>query len=171
MRVYHMPNDVAFHSRPPSLVDTNGVAPLNIQYFFYTYGPIFSLLLGIHQVAVVSSGDLEDECFITNDVTLSNWPLTLVEKYVGYDQCTTANVPYDQFWRTLCHLASQEALNLTHINAFHGIGQDEVKWSPWSLIMRKNQTVELRFLLFELIFNVVMRMLTEKRYSKGETIE
>lgn len=158
------------HHWPPLFSDAKVATPPNPPTLLPNPWPNFLPSVGYSRVVVESSHDLVDECFTTNDVILSNWPCTPVDNYAGYDHSTLASVPYGHCWHSLCCLATQETLNPTRINTFHEIRQDEVKRTLLSLITRENRNVELRSLLFELIFNVIMRMLVGKWCSEGDII-
>ncbi|KAK4416311.1 cytochrome [Sesamum alatum] len=137
--------------------------------FSQTHGPIFSLKLGVRRVVVVSSPDLVEECFTINDVVFSNRPWFLVDKYVGYDHTTVAFAPYGHQWRGLRRLVAQEVLSPTRINSFSRIRQDQVRQTMRNLISgNESGKLELRPKLFELIFNIIMRMLAGKRYGGEE---
>ncbi|KAL0377855.1 UNVERIFIED_CONTAM: cytochrome [Sesamum radiatum] len=89
-----------------------------LQRFSQTHGPIFSLKLGFRRVVVVSSPELVEECFTTNDITLSNRPRILADKYVGYNHSTTVGANYGDLWRGLRRLGAQEVLSSARVNAF-----------------------------------------------------
>ncbi|KAK4416313.1 cytochrome [Sesamum alatum] len=137
--------------------------------FSQTHGPIFSLKLGVRRVVVVSSPDLVEECFTINDVVFSNRPSFLVDKYIGYDHTTMAGAPYGHQWRGLRRLGAQEVLSAARLNSFSRIRQDEVRRTMRNLISgSESGKLELRPKVFELIFNIIMRMLTGKRYCGEE---
>ncbi|KAK6125306.1 hypothetical protein DH2020_040954 [Rehmannia glutinosa] len=83
-----------------------------------------------------------------------------------------AGAPYGHHWRNLRRLGAQEVLSPTRLNAFSHIRQDEVRRTLQTLIIGGNEyaKVELRSKLFELIFNIIMRVLAGKRYSSEETM-
>ncbi|KAI3451969.1 hypothetical protein Pfo_008634 [Paulownia fortunei] len=137
--------------------------------FSQIHGPIFSLKLGVRRVVVVSSPNLVEECFTINDIAFSNRPWVLVDKYIGYNHTTMAGARYGHQWRSLRRLGAQEVLSSARLNAFSQIRQDEVRRTLQSLIYRNESAkVELRPKLFELIFNIITRVLAGKRYSSEE---
>ncbi|KAK6125305.1 hypothetical protein DH2020_040953 [Rehmannia glutinosa] len=139
-------------------------------HFSQTNGPIFSLKLGTHRAVVVSSPDLVEECFTKNDVVFSNRPDSMANEYIGYNYTTMAGAPYGHHWRNLRRLGAQEVLSPARLNAFSQIRQDEVRRTLKSLIIGGNEytKVEMRPILFEIIFNMIMRMLAEKRCCSSE---
>ncbi|KAK4393422.1 cytochrome [Sesamum angolense] len=137
--------------------------------FSQTHGPIFSLKLGVRRVVVVSSPNLVEECFTINDVIFSNRPRVLVDKYIGYDHTTAAGAPYGHQWRGLRRLGAQEVLSVTRLNSFSRVRQDEMRRMMRNLIGgNESGKLELRPKVFELIFNIIMRMLVGKRYYGEE---
>ncbi|KAL6526136.1 hypothetical protein OROMI_029776 [Orobanche minor] len=123
------------------------------QRFSEIHGPIFSLKLGNRRAVVVSSPELVEECFGTaNDVVFSNRPRFLVGEYLGYSHTTMFSVPYGARWRSLRRM-------------------DEIRKKLQTLINRNREyhvKVELRPVLFELIFNIITRMLAGERYGSDE---
>ncbi|KAL0350543.1 UNVERIFIED_CONTAM: cytochrome [Sesamum radiatum] len=137
--------------------------------FSQTHGPIFSLKLGVRRVVVVSSPNLVEECFTINDVIFSNRPRVLVDKYIGYDHTTVAGAPYGHQWRGLRRLGAQEVLSVTRLNSLSRVRQDEMRRMMRNLIgENESGKLGLRPKVFELIFNIIMRMLVGKRYYGEE---
>lgn len=137
--------------------------------FSQSHGPIFSLKLGVRNVIVISSPALVHQSFTQNDVIFSNRPRVLAQKYIGYDYTTMAGAPYGPEWRALRRLAATEVLSPLRLNSFSHIRQDETRRLLVKLMMERNaaEGLELRPRLFELVFGILMRMLTGKRYDGG----
>ncbi|OMO70652.1 Cytochrome P450 [Corchorus olitorius] len=145
------------------------------------HGPILFLEFGSRPVLVVSSPSAVEECFTKNDIIFANRPRILAGKHLGYDYSTLVWAPYGDHWRNLRRMASLEILSSNRIQKYAGIRMDEVR----SLILRlykitsKNgddqfHVVEMKSLFFELILNVIMRMIAGKRYygeKEGELEE
>ncbi|XP_073298413.1 cytochrome P450 81Q32-like [Primulina huaijiensis] len=134
-------------------------------------GPIFSLKLGVRRAVVVSSPDLVEECFTKNDIIFANRPHVLVDKYVGYDHTTTVGAPYGDHWRSLRRIGAQELLSAARLNGFLQIRVDEIRHLLSSLEKASRlgfSRVALRPGLFELTFNVMIRMIAGKRYFTQE---
>ncbi|GER30928.1 cytochrome P450 [Striga asiatica] len=143
------------------------------QQFSEKHGPIFSLKLGFRRVVVVSSPDLVAECFVgAKDIVLSNRPRVLVDEYIGYSHTTMAGAPYGRQWRNLRRLGAEEVLSPSRLNAFARIREDEIRRTIRTLISRNPQrtNVKLRPVVFEFIFNLIMRMLAGKRYCSDEKL-
>ncbi|KAL3646346.1 hypothetical protein CASFOL_011526 [Castilleja foliolosa] len=139
--------------------------------FSQKHGPIFSLQLGVRRIMVVSSPDLVEECFAaSNDVVLSNRPRVLVDEYIVYDHTTVAGAPYGRQWRNLRRIGAQEVFSAARLNALSHIRQGEIRKMLQTLIPQNGEwtKVKLRPILFELVFNVLTRMLVGKRYCGEE---
>ncbi|XP_048335699.1 cytochrome P450 81Q32-like [Ziziphus jujuba] len=131
------------------------------------YGPIFTLWFGSRRVVVVSSPSAVEECFTKNDIVLANRPRLLMGKHVSYNYTTVVVSPYGDHWRNLRRIGSLEIFSSTRLNMFLGIRKDEImsllcKLSRNSL--RDFAKVEMKSLLTDLTFNIIMRMVAGKRY-------
>ncbi|PIN20498.1 Cytochrome P450 CYP2 subfamily [Handroanthus impetiginosus] len=140
--------------------------------FSQSHGPIFSLKFGIRHVVVVSSRKLVEECFTTNDIVFSNRPYSMANDYLGYNHSTMSGAPYGHHWRNLRRLGAVEVLSVGRLNAFSHIREEEMRRTLRSLTTSGNEytKVELRPKLFELIFNVIMKMLAGNKYSEKEEL-
>ncbi|CAK9183278.1 unnamed protein product [Ilex paraguariensis] len=131
-------------------------------------GPIISLRFGTRLVVVVSSSSVVEECFTKNDVVLANRPRFTIGKYLGYNYTNIVGSPYGDHWRNLRRLSALEIFSASRLNMFLSIRQDEIK--RLLCYLRQNSVnggfakVDLRSKLSELSFNVVMRMISGKRY-------
>ncbi|KAH7520258.1 hypothetical protein FEM48_Zijuj08G0125000 [Ziziphus jujuba var. spinosa] len=131
------------------------------------YGPIFTLWFGSRRVVVVSSPSAVEECFTKNDIVLANRPRLLMGKHVNYNYTTVVVSPYGDHWRNLRRIGSLEIFSSTRLNMFLGIRKDEIM----SLLRKLSRNsledfakVEMKSLLTELTFNIIMRMVAGKRY-------
>ncbi|XP_010028151.2 cytochrome P450 81E8 [Eucalyptus grandis] len=131
------------------------------------YGPIMSLRFGVQQFVVVSSLPLAEECFTKNDIVLANRPKLFMTKHLGYDYTTLASSPYGDRWRNLRKIATIEVLSAHRLNMLSHVRRDEIR----RLMLRlgrggfgSHHRVELKTLLSELTFNIMMRMIAGKRY-------
>ncbi|KAL8058724.1 hypothetical protein ABFX02_03G038700 [Erythranthe guttata] len=102
----------------------------------------------------------------------------LAGKHLGYNYTTIAWAPYGDHWRNLRRLASLELLSARRIQMSDDVRSHEVR----SLLKRlaaaggggdhqHHQVVEIRSALFEMVLNIIMRMICGKRYytSGGES--
>ncbi|KAL0427082.1 UNVERIFIED_CONTAM: cytochrome [Sesamum latifolium] len=130
-------------------------------------GPILSLRFGNRLMVVVSSPAIVEECFTKNDIVLANRPRLIIDKYVGYNYTNLVGSPYGEHWRNLRRLTTVEIFSTARLNVFQSIRHDENKLLLKQLYGKSCQDfarVELRSMLSELTFNVIMRMVAGKRY-------
>uniref|UniRef100_A0A6P3YSE0 cytochrome P450 81E8-like n=1 Tax=Ziziphus jujuba TaxID=326968 RepID=A0A6P3YSE0_ZIZJJ len=135
------------------------------------YGPIFSLWFGSHRVVVVSSATAVHECFTKNDIVLANRPQLVRGKHVAYNYTTMVAAPYGDHWRNLRRIGSIEIFSASLLNMFLSIRKDEVKRLLFKLSQNSVQDfkrVEMKSMLLELTFNIIMRMVAGKRYYGDE---
>ncbi|CAL5191732.1 unnamed protein product [Lathyrus oleraceus] len=131
------------------------------------HGQIFSLWFGSHLVVVVSSLKTVQECFTKHDIVLANRPHFLTGKYISYNNTTIAVAPYGDHWRNLRRIVTTELLSSHRLNSFLEIRRDEIM----RLIQKLAQVsyndfleVELTSMFSEMTFNIIMRMMSGKRY-------
>ncbi|KAL6961426.1 hypothetical protein U1Q18_039194 [Sarracenia purpurea var. burkii] len=130
-------------------------------------GSIFSLRFGSQLVVVVSSISAVEECFTKNDIVLANRPRLSVGKYLGYNYTTVFASAYGDHWRNLRRLMALEILSTNRLNMSLSIRRDEIQLLLYRLYQTSNHDftkVELKSMLFELTFNIIIRMIVEKRY-------
>ncbi|KAG6775904.1 hypothetical protein POTOM_019403 [Populus tomentosa] len=137
------------------------------------YGPVVTLKFGFRTVIIVSSPAAVEECFTKNDITLANRPPFLNGKVLNYNFTTLAAAPYGDHWRNLRRLTAIEVFSASRLNTFASIRREEVK-----NLLRKihkicgdgSAVIELRTMLLDLNFNVMMRMVAGKKYY-GEDVD
>ncbi|XP_011078365.1 cytochrome P450 81D11-like [Sesamum indicum] len=130
-------------------------------------GPIFSLRFGNRLMVAVSSPAIVEECFTKNDIVLANRPRFIIGKYIGYNYTTLVGSNYGEHWRNLRRLTTVEIFSTARLNVFQSIRHDENKLLLKQLFGKSCQDfarVELRSMLSQLTFNVIMRMVAGKRY-------
>ncbi|GMN34487.1 hypothetical protein TIFTF001_004710 [Ficus carica] len=131
------------------------------------YGPVFSLWFGSRLVVVVSSPSVVEECFTKNDIVLANRPPLLLTKHLGYNQTTVSTAPYGDHWRNLRRIGAIEIFSASRLKMFSGIRRDETKRLLIKLSRNSLEDfakVELKSMLSEMTFNIIMRMVAGKRY-------
>ncbi|XP_071722853.1 cytochrome P450 81E8-like [Rutidosis leptorrhynchoides] len=140
-----------------------------------SYGPVFSLRFGYRRVVVVSSAEAAEECCTKNDITLANRPSTVAGRHIGYDNTIVVFASYGEQWRSLRRVCTLEIFSSARLNSFLPIRRDEIKRLLLNLNKRASESgddftkVELKPIFWEMTFNIVMRMLTGKRYY-GEDV-
>ncbi|KAH9610385.1 hypothetical protein KSS87_023622 [Heliosperma pusillum] len=145
----------------------------SLQKLSEKYGPVYYLKFGSRPVVVVSSSSAIEECFTKNDIIFANRPRLLMGKYLAYNFNTVLTAPYGEHWRNLRRISSVEMLSQTRLSSSSGIRKDEtieMVRNLHDLSSKDYAKVELKTVFKNLMFNIVMRMLTGKRYF-GDTAE
>lgn len=136
--------------------------------FSQKYGPIISLRFGSLPVVIVSSPSSVEECFTKNDIVLANRPPLIMGKYLHYNFTTLATASYGDHWRNVRRISALNIFSTNCLNLFLNARRDEVRILLAKLYTVSGHdfcTVELRPMLTELTFNIIMRMITGKRHS------
>ncbi|KAF3781650.1 Cytochrome P450 82C4 [Nymphaea thermarum] len=130
------------------------------------HGPLFSLQLGQRRAIVVSSMDLAKDCFTVNDRAFAGRPPLESWKRLGYDHAMFAFCPYGPYYRELRKIVAIELLSKQQLELIKHIRVEEVS----SLVRRlhsscsNHEPVEMKQHLSCLAMNIVLRMITRKRY-------
>ena len=143
-----------------------------LQKFSSQYGPVYSLKFGDRPVVVISSPAAVEECFTKHDVVLANRPRMLVGKHLNYDWTTIGAASYGPLWQNLRRVTTLEFFSTTKLNLLTSIREEEVRALVKGLFGRGETefvSVEMRSKFTELTFNIIMRMVTGKRYFREET--
>ncbi|KAJ6823707.1 isoflavone 2'-hydroxylase [Iris pallida] len=137
------------------------------------HGPIVLLRLGPRRRSlVVSSPSLARECFTKNDVAFANRPLFPSGRHLTNGNTTLDVAPYGPHWRNLRRISTAEILSPARLHSFSSARADEVK----SLLRRlcgsssagSYRRVDMKTSLFQLVLNVMMRMISGKRVADPE---
>ncbi|MFS7951693.1 putative isoflavone 3'-hydroxylase [Helianthus anomalus] len=159
------------------------------------YGPVLLLRFGFRHVLLISCPSAAEECFTTNDIVFANRPRLLFGKIIGNNYTSFGWASYGEHWRNLRRIASLEILSTRHINEFYDTRVDEGRllirklMSPLQQevfcrrykfifttetsyiiykLIRYSSTVNLRSVFYELTLNMMMRMISGKRYFGGD---
>ncbi|KAK9049767.1 hypothetical protein SSX86_031264 [Deinandra increscens subsp. villosa] len=135
------------------------------------YGPVLQLQLGFRRVLLVSSPSAVEECFTKNDIVFANRPKMLFGKIIGVNYTSLAWSPYGDNWRNLRRIASIEILSIHRLNEFHDIRVEETRLLIRKLLSGSSSPVAAKSILYELTLNVMMRMISGKRYFGGDNPE
>ncbi|CAH1442687.1 unnamed protein product [Lactuca virosa] len=134
------------------------------------YDPILLLRLGSRRVLLVSSPSAAEECFTKNDIVFANRPHMLFGKIIGNNYTSLVWSPYGENWRNLRRIASIEILSIHRLNEFHDVRVDEGRFLIRKLLSHSS-AVDLKSVFYELTLNVMMRMISGKRYFGGDIPE
>ncbi|KAG5623869.1 hypothetical protein H5410_009087 [Solanum commersonii] len=136
------------------------------------YGPVFSLQLGTRLVVAVSSASAAEECFTKNDIVFANRPRLTISKYIGYNYTTVGDSPYGDHWRNLRRLCALEIFSNNRLNNFQPIRQHEINNLVHRVFHNSGDNfgtpVDLKSKLFQMSYNIIMRMVAGKRYYGEE---
>ncbi|MFS7910327.1 putative oxidoreductase [Helianthus anomalus] len=138
------------------------------------HGPILRLQFGFRRVAVVSSPAAVEECLTTNDIVFANRPKMLFGKIIGVNYTSLIWSSYSDNWRNLRRIASIEILSNHRLNEFHNVHVDETRLFIRKLLFGFNSgssQVTMKVSFYELTLNVMMRMISGKRYFGNDNLE
>ncbi|KAH7665297.1 isoflavone 2'-hydroxylase protein [Dioscorea alata] len=132
------------------------------------HGPILLLRFGSRRVLHVSSHSAAEECFTVNDITFANRPRLLAGKHLGYNYQSLAVSSYGPHWRNLRRIATVEVLSTYRIISSSDVRSDEALFLVKDLLRDYSgpgfHRTELSPKLFGLAYNVIMRMIANKRF-------
>ncbi|CAN4119085.1 unnamed protein product [Withania somnifera] len=138
------------------------------------YGPIFQLQLGDHPALVVSSWEMVKDCFTdANDKVFASRPSMAISKYLGYNGAIFALAPYGPYWRDIRKMVTLELLTNSRLEKLKHIRTSEVSCSIKELYYYSNCNnnlpiqVNLSSWFENITFNIIIRMLTGKRFSSS----
>ncbi|XP_076918872.1 cytochrome P450 81Q32-like [Bidens hawaiensis] len=149
----------------------NGHAHRALQTLSSKYGPVMALRFGSRPVLVITSPSAAEECFTKNDIILANRPLLLSGKYLDYDHSTVGAAPYGQLWRDLRRIMTLELFSAARLKSYSSVREDEVRSLIKNLYLDSSQDftkVEMRSRIQGLSFNIVMKMIADKRFYGNE---
>ncbi|XP_072956233.1 cytochrome P450 81Q32-like [Typha angustifolia] len=130
------------------------------------HGPLLSLRFGSRRVLLVSSAAFADECLSKNDATFAYRPQFLAGKHLGYNYTTMVWAPYGDHWRNLRRITAVEVFSTARLNSISHIRREEI-FAMMRTLMSESvgyTKVNLKTRLFELVLNIMMRMIAGKRY-------
>ncbi|KAJ0982074.1 hypothetical protein J5N97_010329 [Dioscorea zingiberensis] len=139
------------------------------------HGPILLLRFGSRSVLVVSSSSAAEECFTVNDIAFANRPRFLFGKYLGHCYATIAWAPYGPHWRNLRRISTLEVLSTHRLLSSSLLRSDEARSLVKALLRDYAgpgfQRTHLKLMFFGLAYNVIMRMIANKRYFDEDSDE
>ncbi|KAK1422230.1 hypothetical protein QVD17_25197 [Tagetes erecta] len=143
-----------------------------------TYGQIFTMKLGIHNVLVVSSREVAKECFTTNDKAFASRPKSRAFEIMGYDNAIFAFSPYGDYWRHIRKIVTCEVLSQKRVEMLENVRVSEVRasvkdiYDAW-LINKESQgldmvKVEMKQWFGNVVLNVVTRIISGRRFRLND---
>ncbi|KAJ0818850.1 putative oxidoreductase [Helianthus annuus] len=131
------------------------------------HGPILFLRFGTRRVLLISSPTAAEECFTKNDIVFANRPRFLAGKILGYNYTSFGWAPYGDHWRNLRRISTVEILSSHRLNELHDIRTDEARLLVQKLMSTCSCPVNLSLLFSEMTMNMMMRMISGKRFFGG----
>ncbi|XP_073525812.1 uncharacterized protein [Phyllobates terribilis] len=128
------------------------------------YGPVFLLRLGYCRVLVVSSPQSIEHCFAQNDAVFADRPRFLTGEILGYDYSTIGWAPYGDLWRTLRRVTTLQAFSSQRLQDHASLRAEEVRFMAREM---NPGPVDLHKAFFQLTRNVVMRVMSGRRWRSG----
>ncbi|KAK8579967.1 hypothetical protein V6N13_143112 [Hibiscus sabdariffa] len=135
------------------------------------HGPILLLHFGSRPVVLVSSASAAEECFTKNDIVLANRPKLLYGKHMGNNYTSLIWDSYGENWRNLRRVSSIHLLSGNCLQLLYATRLDEVHLLLRKLYKDQGRTVDLKSRLFELMVNLMMRMIAGKRYYGDDVVD
>ncbi|KAK8691961.1 hypothetical protein V6N13_075447 [Hibiscus sabdariffa] len=135
------------------------------------HGPILLLHFGSRPVVLVSSASAAEECFTKNDIVLANRPKLLYAKHMGNNYTSLIWDSYGDNWRNLRRVSSIHLLSGNCLLLLYATRLDEVRLLLRKLYKDQGRTVDMKSRLFELMINLMMRMIAGKRYYGDDVVD
>ncbi|GFZ13328.1 cytochrome P450, family 82, subfamily F, polypeptide 1 [Actinidia rufa] len=131
-------------------------------------GPIFSFHLGVHPVVVVSDSEAIRECFTTNDKVLASRPTSTGAKILSYDSASFGFAPSGPYWREIRKLVVFELLSPKRLETLKHVRTYEIAATVNHInrIAKTSNKIVLSHLLEQLTLNIIVRMVSGKRYFR-----
>ncbi|KAK1312972.1 Cytochrome P450 82C2 [Acorus calamus] len=133
------------------------------------FGPAYIIRMGLRPYLIVSTRETAKECYTVNDHAFATRPSTIAGKLMAYDHSVMGFTPNGAYWREARKIATTELYSARRIESLHAVRSSEVQsWvnNVYARGEEKERTVEVEMKgeMEELMFNVLMRMVSGKRY-------
>ncbi|KAL4583464.1 hypothetical protein LXL04_008037 [Taraxacum kok-saghyz] len=135
------------------------------------HGPILLIRFGSRRVLLISSPSAAEECLTKNDVIFANRPRMLAGKIFGSNYTSLGWSSYGDHWRNLRRISTIEIFSSHRLNDFSDIRADEGTLMIRKLISDSSSPVNFTSVFHELKLNLIMRMISGKRYFGGDMEE
>lgn len=128
-----------------------------------TYGPVFTIRLGVHRALVVSSSEAVKDCFTTNDKILAKRPHSTAGEYLGFSH---AGFGFTQgpYWRQIRKLVVQEMLSARRLETLKHVREHEINTMIKDLYKNRGKVVISEW-FEQLSMNIMMMMIAGKKYA------
>nr|XP_043615494.1 cytochrome P450 CYP82D47-like [Erigeron canadensis] len=142
------------------------------------HGPIFTIKLGVHQVLVVSNGEMAKYCFTTSDKAFASRPKAEVSRLMAYNYAMFGLAPYGDYWRKMRKIIMLEVLSPQRVEMLGYIRVSEIRasikdlYETWSNNKSSKNSemvkVEMSLWFGNLVLNVVVRIISGNRFSLND---
>lgn len=138
-----------------------------------TYGPIFTLKLGMNTTLIVSNWEIAKECFRTNDTIFASRPKTAAGKLLGYDYALMGTIPYGPLWRHVRKIVALKLLSNHRLEQLKHIRISEVQsciknlYELWVNRSEEKLLVDMTMWFGDISRNTIFRMVVGKRFSSA----
>ncbi|KAI3726713.1 hypothetical protein L1987_66514 [Smallanthus sonchifolius] len=138
------------------------------------HGPIFTIKLGVHQVLVVSNGDIAKECFTTNDKAFASRPKSVAIEVMAYNYAMFGFAPYGDYWRKLRKIIMLEVLSQRRVELLGHIRVSELRasikdiYEAWVNNRKDMVKVEMSQWFGNFVLNILVRINSGKRFSPND---
>ncbi|KAL4583645.1 hypothetical protein LXL04_008226 [Taraxacum kok-saghyz] len=139
------------------------------------HGSIFTIKLGVHQALVVSNWETAKECCTTNDRVFASRPKSMAVELMGYNYAMFGLSPYGDYWRQVRKIIMLEVLSQKRVEMLGHVRSSEVGaamkdiYEAWVKNKESESSgmvkVDMQQWFGSLILNVVVRVVSGKRYS------
>ncbi|MCL7021569.1 hypothetical protein MKW94_027165, partial [Papaver nudicaule] len=125
------------------------------------YGPVLLLRFG------------SQSCLTKNDIVFANRPPVVAAKHLGYNFKTVEWSSYGPNWRNLRRVMNMDIFSSSSLQTTSNIRNEEVQYMMYQLYQRSLSAssvdifheVDLKSMFFELGFNIIMKIVSGKRYD------
>ena len=138
-----------------------------------TYGPIFTIRLGVKRALVVSSPELARECLLINDTAVSGRPKIVATELLCYNNAIFGFAPYGSYWRHIRKIVMLQLLSNHRLNMLSHVWKSEVKtfinglYKIWDT--NKTETdvvlVDLKRRFGDLALNIIVKIISSKQFA------
>ncbi|KAM0060731.1 putative cytochrome P450, reverse transcriptase, RNA-dependent DNA polymerase [Helianthus debilis subsp. tardiflorus] len=142
------------------------------------YKFMWCVLLFIHQVLVVSSGEVAKECFTTHDKVFASRPKAKASEIMAYNYAIFGLAPYGDYWRQVRKIVMLEVLSQRRVEMLGLVRVLEVRASTKDLyeawLMKKESEgsdmvqVDMKQWFGNLVFNILVRIISGKRFQLND---
>ncbi|KAI7746937.1 hypothetical protein M8C21_020666 [Ambrosia artemisiifolia] len=142
------------------------------------YGPIFTMKLGVHQIVVVSSGEVAKECLTTNDKVFASRPKSKAVEIMAYNYAMFGLAPYGDYWRQVRKIVMLEILSQRQVEMLGHVRVSEVRASMKDIyeawLMNNDSEgsgmvkVDMKQWFGSLVLNVLVRIISGARFQHND---